>query len=232
MKKGSLIVTIPTMVARAQFARMRMPAILAAAVCLAGFVAAGASTAYAQAGAQAAEARIAKLSNKLIEVMRNAKQLGYNGRYRALEPVLRESYNFDLMSKSSVGRRNWEAFNQQQQSRFRDLFSRMSISTYAARFKGYSGQSFEVTGHQKTSGGDLVVQSKLNNPDGDDVSLNYRMRNFGGKWQIIDVYLDGRFSELAKNRSEFTAVLRDKGYDGLVAAIEDMIRRNERNGAS
>lgn len=186
----------------------------------------------AEADPKAAEAVIEDLSNNLIFVMKNAKNLGYRGRYRKLEPILSNAYNFDLMSKSSVGRRNWESFTPEQQKQFQDLFKRMSVSTYASRFKGYSGQDFEVLGHQKSSSGDLVVQSKLNNPDGDPVDLNYRMRDFDGEWRIIDVYLDGRFSELAKNRSEFTSVLRDKGYDGLVDAIEDMIRRNERNGSS
>lgn len=220
------------MVARAAYARMHRLAILAAFACLAGFTAAaGVTEARAEAGAGAAEARIENLSNKLINVMRNADRLGYSGRYRELEPVLRDSYNFDLMARYSVGRRNWQSFTEDQQKRFRELFTRMSISTYAARFKGYSGQSFEVAGH-KRYGNDVMVRSQLNNPDGDDVELNYRMRQFGGEWQIIDVYLEGRISELAKNRSEFAAVLKREGYDGLISSIQDIISRNERNGAS
>ena len=45
------------------------------------------------------------------------------------------------------------------------------------------------------------------------------MRQNGGVWQIADVYLDGTISELATRRSEFAAILRTQGINGLIETL-------------
>ena len=38
-------------------------------------------------------------------------------------------------------------------------------------------------------------------------------------WLISDIYLDGAISEVATRRSEFAAILKSQGIDGLIAAL-------------
>jgi phospholipid transport system substrate-binding protein len=45
------------------------------------------------------------------------------------------------------------------------------------------------------------------------------MRKNGDAWLISDVYLDGAISEVATRRSEFAAILKNEGIDGLIAAL-------------
>jgi phospholipid transport system substrate-binding protein len=45
------------------------------------------------------------------------------------------------------------------------------------------------------------------------------MRRNGEEWQISDVYLEGTISELATRRSEFSAILRDRGIAGLIVEL-------------
>ena len=45
------------------------------------------------------------------------------------------------------------------------------------------------------------------------------MRQEGGSWQIADIYVDGTISEVATRRSEFAAILRNQGIDGLIEAL-------------
>ena len=71
----------------------------------------------------------------------------------------------------------------------------------------------------------ILVRSILRNPDGDDVELNYRMRQLDGRWKIIDVYLDGIVSELALRRSEFSGIARREDFDALIAAIDERIEK-------
>jgi MlaC protein len=40
-----------------------------------------------------------------------------------------------------------------------------------------------------------------------------------GRWLISDIYLDGAISEVATRRSEFAAILKNDGIDGLIAAL-------------
>jgi hypothetical protein len=45
------------------------------------------------------------------------------------------------------------------------------------------------------------------------------MRRNGDTWLISDIYLDGAISEVATRRSEFGAILKNEGIDGLIAAL-------------
>ena len=45
------------------------------------------------------------------------------------------------------------------------------------------------------------------------------MREAGGGWQIIDVFLTGTISELAARRSEFSSVLRQGGAEALIKLL-------------
>jgi len=54
------------------------------------------------------------------------------------------------------------------------------------------------------------------------------MRRTGDGWLISDIYLDGAISEVATRRSEFAAIIRSEGVDGLIAALNrkaDMLTR-------
>jgi phospholipid transport system substrate-binding protein len=59
-----------------------------------------------------------------------------------------------------------------------------------------------------------MVRSRIIKADGEPVKVDYMMRRNGEGWLISDVYLDG-----ATRRSEFGAILKNEGIDGLIAAL-------------
>ena len=63
------------------------------------------------------------------------------------------------------------------------------------------------------------MQTKIVKAKGISVTLNYRIRENAGSWQISDVYLDGTISQLATQRSEFHSILQHEGVDGLILAL-------------
>jgi phospholipid transport system substrate-binding protein len=185
----------------------------------------------APAGAADREPRelIEQLHRTLLEVMRNADRLGYAGRYEHLEPVLEDSYDFPLMARVAAGRA-WSELSGEQRARLVELFARMSIATYAARFDGYGGERFEITGTAPAPRDAVVVESRIVRPADDPVGLHYVLRQFDESWRIVDVLLDGKFSELARQRAEFSAVLRDGGLPALAASLERRIEELESSG--
>ena len=155
----------------------------------------------------------------LLDVMKQATSLGFDGRYRRLQPAIEEAYNLSLMIRLAIGPQ-WTSLSSAQQTRLVDAFKRFTISTYANRFDGYEGEYFEVRGEKSgVSGGATLVETRLVTPK-ETVDLNYLMRADSGKWQIIDVFLSGTISELATRRAEFTSVLRRDGAEGLVGMLE------------
>ena len=146
-------------------------------------------------------------------------ELGYDGRYRILEPVLARTFDFPLMARLSVSR-HWTSLDEAEKGRLIELFAAFSVATFAARFDGYGGEVFEVSGEEPRLRGAVLVLNRLVRPSDDPVPINYLLRQSDGAWRIVDVLLDGKFSELALKRSEYTSVLSRDGFAGLIAALE------------
>lgn len=165
---------------------------------------------------------IAELNSALLEAMQNAEDLGYQGRYDLLAPVLSRTFDFAAMARISVGG-HWRKLAPDQQRRLVDSFSRMSTATFAARFNGYSGERMEVLGEEEGLRKSILVRNQLVQPDGETIPLHYQLRKTKAGWRVVDVYLDAKFSELATKRAEYSAVIAREGFEGLLATIEKKI---------
>lgn len=165
---------------------------------------------------------IEELNAALLEVMQSADELGYEGRHEQLAAVLEASYDFPFMARVASGT-SWRDMSAEQQADLVALFTEMSIANYAARFDGYGGEKFEILGEAPGPRDAVVVESRLLRPDDEPVGLNYVMRDHAGNWRIVDVLLDGKFSELARQKAEFAAVLRNGGVEDLKALLQKKI---------
>jgi phospholipid transport system substrate-binding protein len=163
-----------------------------------------------------------QLDAALLEGMRNAKTLGYEGRYELLAPVLEESFDFPFMARVSIGR-YWRKMDEVQQAKLVESFARLSIATFAARFDGYSGETFRVLGQEEGLHGTILVVNHLIKSDGEAIAINYLMRQTKGRWRIVDVFLKAKYSELAIKRSEYTSVYKRDGFARLIEIMETKI---------
>src|SRR5215813_10007079 len=121
------------------------------------------------------------------------------------------------MARLSVGP-SWPGLSEAQRQQMTESFARYISATYADSFASYAGQRLEVTGEQTWSSG-LMVRSQIIKAIGEPVKVDYVMHRNGDNWLISDVYLDGAISEVATRRSEFGAILKNDGIDGLIAAL-------------
>ncbi len=158
----------------------------------------------------------------LDKVLRNARALGFKGRYKALDPAIARSFDIPFMARVAVGH-YWRKFAKHQQASLAVRMHGLSVATYASRFKSYAGEKFEVLASATTARGDVLVRTRIVRSNGKAVKINYLLRQRGPDWRIIDVHLKGTISELARWRADFSSVLRRKGYDGLIAAIDKKI---------
>lgn len=172
------------------------------------------------------QAVVQRLNTTLLDVMQSADALGYHGRYEKLDPVLKSSFDFAFMAKIAVGRA-WNGFDEAKRLELVERFGQMSVATFASRFDGYSGERFEIFGENPGPRDTVIVDDRIIRPNDPEVGLNFVLKQqgeaTGGGWRIIDVMLDGKFSELARQRAEFSAVLKNGGYDELIAAIDQRV---------
>ena len=173
---------------------------------------------HAPALAAGPEDSVNAFHDTLITTMKNGPTLGERGRYAKIEPIIRQLFDLPLMSRLAVGA-SWAALAPAQQQLAIAAFGAYISATYADRFDSFSGQRLEIVG-QQPSGSGVIVKTRIVKSNGEPVSVDYAMRQSAGVWLISDVYLDGTISQLATQRSEFGAILRREGFDGLIAALQ------------
>ena len=157
------------------------------------------------------------LYDALLNTMKNGRILGQSGRFAQLDPVIRHSFDIASMARLSIGS-SWAGLSESQRQQITESFGRYISAIYADRFDSYAGQKLEVTGEQPASSG-VMVRSQIIKASGEPVKVDYMMRRNGESWVISDIYLDGAISEVATRRSEFSAILKNEGIDGLIAAL-------------
>jgi phospholipid transport system substrate-binding protein len=162
------------------------------------------------------------LNDTLLGVMKDAEELGYEGRCERLSPVLRNLYDIPFMAQKSVGR-YWKTTSEAERQHLLETFTEFTIANYAGNFDDYSGQTFETLGEEESTHGTMIVRSRLVDPNGEETQLNYRLRPVDGEWKIIDVYLNGTVSELALRRSEYSSLIQREGLDSLIVALNQKI---------
>jgi phospholipid transport system substrate-binding protein len=157
------------------------------------------------------------LYDTLLSTMKNGRTLGQSGRFAQLEPVIRRIFDVASMARLSIGP-SWATMSESQRQQVTDSFGRYISAIYADRFDSYAGQKLQVTDEQPTAAG-VMVRSQIIKANGEPVRVDYLMRRNGDSWLISDIYLDGAISEVATRRSEFAAILRTDGVDGLIVAL-------------
>ena len=121
------------------------------------------------------------------------------------------------MARLSFGP-SWTGLGKAQRQQATESYGRYIAAIYADRFDSYTGQKLEVTGEESAPFG-VMVKSRIIKANGDPVKVDYVMRRNGESWLISDIYLDSAISEVATRRSEFAAILKKDGIDGLIAAL-------------
>jgi phospholipid transport system substrate-binding protein len=157
------------------------------------------------------------LYDALLSTMKSGRTLGQSGRFAQLAPVIRRSFDIASMARLSVGQL-WAGLNEAQRQQVGESYGRYIAAIYADRFDSYAGQKLEVTDEHPGPSG-TMVKSRIIKANGEPVKVDYMMRRSGESWLISDIYLDGAISEVATRRSEFSAIIRADGIDGLIAAL-------------
>lgn len=210
--------------------------LLATALCLSlggPAVALAQSPAPATSQVSLAEARAATLPVRefyaaLLYTMKHAKQLGIRGRFAHLEPAVINAFDFEVMTRFTVGQ-NWKKMTPQERVALMDAFRKLTTANYARSFNGYGGESFIVTPTVEKRDGDDIVSTQMNVPGKSPIRFVYRMHKTPRGWRIVDIYLNGYISEVATRRADFASTLQSGGVTALTKKLDTMADRTMKN---
>lgn len=164
---------------------------------------------------------------ELLQIMKQGKRLGFQGRYNKLEKAIFKSHDLTRIARIVVGK-EWKKLSDKQKQQLIEVFSRLSISVYAFNFKDFSGESFAYISEDKTARGGIIVHTVFDLPEDKNVKFDYMLIKKGDNWRIVNIIANG-VSDLALKRSEYTSVLKRQGFDALIAKINEKINNYAKN---
>ena len=199
-------------------------------------VVAGAGT--AQATRVEPGAFVKALGDKTIDVIKEPESRP-DERKRHVRELLSENFDLDTIGRFVLGR-HWRAATPAQRREYATLFRTLILETYAVRFEALretifarsgddAGRVFEalrvrIIQVQRANERDSLVTTELGLPGRAPLHVAYRVRADNGALKIVDVIVEG-LSLLITHRSEFAAVVRRHGVQGLL----DLLRAQGAN---
>jgi phospholipid transport system substrate-binding protein len=179
---------------------------------------------------QDARKPVDRLNAVLIDVMKGGKQLGFQGRYKKLEPVVKDTFEFEAVSLIALGS-HWKKLDVPQKTAFMEKMSDLSVATYAAQFKDYGNESFKYQTGQEPKPSNVLLTYTLESPNEKEINFEYVVRLVNGQWRIINIIVDG-ISDLAIKKAQYTSVIDREGFDALLEKLKQKIGDYAKNNAA
>lgn len=164
---------------------------------------------------------ITHLHNGLISTMKDAGSLGFTGRYARLQPLITSTLDLDYIARFAL-LRFWAGLDHSQRADYLDIFRQLTVSTYASRFDGYNGERFRLVEEQSLPRERCLVRAALIKGNGEPIEFEYILHQTAGHWRIINIIVDG-VSNLAIKRTEYSAVMKDAGFETLLDKLRAKI---------
>lgn len=166
----------------------------------------------------AADARSA-MQSTIDDVLKILRSSGSDEQQRAeIETLAKQRFDFTTMSKL-VLKRDWKRFQPAEQKEFVTEFTEYLSASYGTRIARYKNEQVAMLGARNESNGDVTVQTAIQGGQFDGATVDYRMRQLGGKWQVIDVVIEG-ISLVSNFRQQFADVIAKGGPQELLKRIK------------
>jgi phospholipid transport system substrate-binding protein len=188
---------------------------------LAAFLAALAFSLSASAEELAPDQLVQKITNDVLAAIKSDKDLAAGDKQKALklaEEKVLPYIDFEHATRLAVGR-SWRQASPEQQKKLINEFRNMLVRTYSNAIGAYQGQTLKVLPSRgKADPEDTTVRTQFNRPGGQPLPIDFAMRKTDQGWKVYDITVEG-VSLVLTYRSEFDAVVKQEGIDGLIKRL-------------
>lgn len=181
-------------------------------------------TANAAVDGKKAEDFVKNLTQQGIEqlVNSNVSEAEKQARFTKL---FNEDLDLDFIGKFVLGR-YWRSATAKQRADFIDVYRKLNIQTWSARFNEFKGKHFEFLGTESSKSLDQIfVNTQVPMPEGQPASVKWRVKETNGKMRIVDIIIEN-VSLAQTARSEYTGYIKksSNGIDGLIADLRAKLK--------
>src|SRR5262245_37506812 len=171
---------------------------------------------------QGPEALVKQVTAEVLDAIKSDKQLAAGNRQKALklaEEKVLPHIDFEEATRLAVGRA-WAQASPEQKKQLVTNFRQMLVRVYSNAIQPYEGQDIQVSPvRMKPGDTDATVHNTFKRAGGGKpVGFDYSMRKTEQGWKIYDIVVEG-VSLVLTYRSEFDAVVKQQGVDGLIKAL-------------
>ena len=155
----------------------------------------------------------------ILDILRD-KGLDQDTRREKIRTAINTRFDFRAMSQRTLAT-NWKKASDDERQQFVGLFSQLIESTYIGRVEAYTDEKVDYPG-EKIKGKKAVVDTLILT-DTADIPVNYKVYLKNGKWWVYDVVIEG-ISLISNYRSSYQEIVKNEGFDGLLAKMQDKIK--------
>jgi phospholipid transport system substrate-binding protein len=167
------------------------------------------------------EALVKKITQDVLDTIKSDQQLAAGDKQKAIklaEEKILPHVDFEEATRLAVGR-GWAQASPEQKKKLVQEFRSMLVRTYSNAITAYQGQTMKVMPVRMKPGDDEVtVHNQFIRPGATPVLVDYTMRKTEKGWKIYDIVVEG-VSLVLTYRSEFDAVVKQDGIDGLIKRL-------------
>ena len=172
------------------------------------------------AASEGAKNFISSMGDRGINFLGN-ESMSIEAKKAEFSDLLNESFDMNTIGRFALGT-YWKVATPAQQKEYLKLFNTMIVKVYSKRFSDYKGQKFTVKSSRKDSEKDYIVTSFIIPGDGPQVQVDWRVRNKGGSYRVVDIMVEG-VSMSQTQRADFASVINRGG--GKVDVLLNHLRQ-------
>lgn len=169
------------------------------------------------------EELVRRVTQEVLDAIKSDTVLAAGDRQKMLalaEEKVLPHVDFAEAARLAIGR-SWNAATPEQRARITREFRGMLVRTYASAIDAYRGQTLTVLPvRMKPGDTDVTVRNRYVRPGAPAVMIEYQMYKTPQGWKIYDIVAEG-VSLVLTYRSEFDAVVRADGIDGLIKRLAE-----------
>jgi len=169
------------------------------------------------------EELVRKVTQDVLDAIRSDRQLAAGDRQKALklaEEKVLPHIDFEEATRLAVGRA-WARAAPEQRNKLVEEFRRMLVRTYSSAISAYEGQTMQVLPvRMKPGDTEVTVHNRYIRAGGKPLPVDYAMHKTAEGWKIYDITVEG-VSLVLTYRSEFDAIVKQEGIDGLIKRLEE-----------
>ena len=138
-------------------------------------------------------------------------------RRRAIEGIIKHRVDYEEMARRSLGA-PWSTLSHRDQREFVGLFVQLLRDSFAGRITERSDEQVVFLGELRDDTfAEVKAQMKGRKID---TPVDFRLIHRAREWRVYDVVIDGA-SIVSNYRSQFTSIIRDVSYGGLVKKMRE-----------